>query len=64
MWAALVTQCAQGHILETVACSADFCVDLKAALELVLIEGAKRAFEGEVHIVDVAFAARGKRTAR
>jgi hypothetical protein len=62
--ATLVGQGAQGHILQTVAACTDLGVDLKAALQLELVELAERAFMGEGHVLDMTPGAFGNGCAR
>ena len=50
--AALIRKGADGDVLQAVTACADLGVDFQTALELVLIKGAKRPFEGKVHVVD------------
>ena len=50
-------QIAQGHISQPVAGCADLGIDLKTALQLVLIPGSERTLEREVEILDMLLAA-------
>jgi len=62
-WAAFVVQIAEGNQFKTVTRGANLGVDLQTALQLVLIERAKRAFEREVEVFDKHFGFCGERCA-
>ena len=55
-----VTKGADANLLEPVARRTDLGKDLETALELVLVVGAERTFEGEGKVFDVGFCTRGE----
>ena len=59
MWTTLVGQCAQRHKFQPMTGGADLCVDLQAALQLVLIKRPKRSVKWEVDILDLPAATSG-----
>lgn len=56
--AALVAERPDGYVFQAVAGRTDLGIDLQPALELQRIETAERAFEGEVHVLDMGLATR------